>query len=91
MEVIEFASTPNPDDVESILRRAQRAILNPTVDLEVFQSDETAYEPTTGEQIFSKDTIIVEIIGTDMDLTFIDLPGLIASVPVLRHMKGLMT
>jgi hypothetical protein len=80
-QITDFANTRDLNAVESILRRAQRAILNPGIDSEVFRSENAINQPATDERMFSDDTIIVEIVGMDMDITFIDLPGLIASVP----------
>ena len=66
--------------MESILRRAQRAILNPSTDVEVFRTENSSTRPPDDELMFSEDTIIAEIVGMDMDITFMDLPGLISSV-----------
>jgi hypothetical protein len=68
------------DKAESILRRAQRAILNPNIDVEVFRTEDSSTLPPGDELMFSEDTVIAEIVGMDMDITFMDLPGLISSV-----------
>lgn len=80
VHTIPFANTSERDRVESILRRAQRAILNPSTDVEVFRTENSSTRPPGDELLFSEDTIIAEIVGMDMDITFIDLPGLISSV-----------
>ena len=67
--------------MESILRRAQRAILNPSRDVEVFRTENpSSQQSPSNEHMFSEDTVIVAIVGMDMDITFMDLPGLICSV-----------
>jgi hypothetical protein len=88
-QVLEFANASDRDAVESILRRAQRAILNPSLNSDVFRSDNLSDQPDTDELTFSEDTVIVEIVGMNMDITFIDLPGLISSVPSLLVLKRL--
>lgn len=81
VQIIQFANTSNRDKVESILRSAQRAILNPSTDIEVFRTgNPTPLQPLVNEHMFSEDTVIVAIVGMDMDITFLDLPGLISSV-----------
>jgi hypothetical protein len=80
VKIIQFANTSDKDTVESILRRAQRAILNPSTDIEVFRTEDSSTRPPDDEDMFSEDTVIAEIVGMDMDITFMDLPGLISSV-----------
>ncbi|CAK5274279.1 unnamed protein product [Mycena citricolor] len=67
-------------DVEDRIRRAQRAILNPSKPARSFLSDdEDENEPS--ELSFSTNYISLQITGPDIsDLAFVDLPGLIASV-----------
>ncbi|KAH7929544.1 hypothetical protein BV22DRAFT_1102356 [Leucogyrophana mollusca] len=66
--------------VEERIRRAQRAILNPSTDyIQFLHGDDADAEHT--ELSFSKNCVSLEISGRDVaDLSFIDLPGLIASV-----------
>ncbi|KAG2158748.1 P-loop containing nucleoside triphosphate hydrolase protein [Suillus bovinus] len=68
-------------DVEDRIRRAQRAILNPSINEQKFLyelEDQTAEQ---AELSFSKNCVSLEISGKDVaDLSFVDLPGLIASV-----------
>ncbi|TFK68463.1 hypothetical protein BDN72DRAFT_769259 [Pluteus cervinus] len=64
--------------VEERIRRAQRAILNPSTASHLFL---TANDDTPNERSFSKNRILLQISGPDVaDLSFCDLPGLIASV-----------
>jgi GTPase SAR1 family protein len=110
-----FDETKHRKDVESILRRAQLAILNPdSDDVSLFaeKSDEECakYEYVLGnarpmedaeapvtfdtwdryksETSFSKNSIVVEITGADVDVTFIDLPGLIRNGVCLLTIKA---
>ncbi|KAH6910213.1 P-loop containing nucleoside triphosphate hydrolase protein [Coprinopsis sp. MPI-PUGE-AT-0042] len=66
--------------VEDRIRRAQRAILNPTKAPQVFLDDQ---EDQTFEDSlsFSSNCVSLKISGSGVaDLSFVDLPGLIASV-----------
>ncbi|KIJ13505.1 hypothetical protein PAXINDRAFT_81017 [Paxillus involutus ATCC 200175] len=65
--------------VEERIRRAQRAILNPSVDPKKYLHGENV--SNENELSFSKNYVSLEISGRDLaDLSFVDLPGLIASV-----------
>ncbi|KAF8586089.1 hypothetical protein K439DRAFT_1632008 [Ramaria rubella] len=69
----------NPKDVEERLRRAQRAILNPLTDYREFLADN--HPNPTNALNFSTNCVSLEIRGPEVtDLSFCDLPGLIASV-----------
>ncbi|GAA5887910.1 hypothetical protein JCM6882_000799 [Rhodosporidiobolus microsporus] len=84
----------DPKEVEAILRRAQLAILNPSVtDVAYFlgMNDEDVQRAKQGnkpsasaEQLtFSTNVVCVDVVGSAVtDLTCLDLPGLIA------HSKG---
>ena len=61
--------------MEEILRRAQLAILNPGTAAERFRDE--GFNVARDELAFSEDTVVVEIVGAPMDVTFIDLPGII--------------
>lgn len=70
-----------------MIRRAQLAILNPSVDSDKFVEYKLPKEPeshplNSKKQLsFSKDVIVLEISGPDLtDLTLVDLPGLIKNV-----------
>ncbi|KIJ53719.1 hypothetical protein M422DRAFT_222407 [Sphaerobolus stellatus SS14] len=80
VRVIQFgAIMKNPRDVEERLRRAQRAILNPVVDPQQFLDG--SYTNPNNKMNFSTNCVCVEIKGPNVtDLSFCDLPGLIASV-----------
>jgi hypothetical protein len=102
-----FKMTSNKKDVESILRRAQLAVLNPSKPQDFFLNldddeckkfdyvlgnephsgdserneeylvREDEWKEFTSDQNFSDDSVVVEITGAEVDVTFIDLPGLI--------------
>jgi len=79
-----FGETYSRDELELILRRAQLAILNPSEPWQKFAnlSDQECKEKENEDRleiIFSENTIVVDIIGADTNLTFIDLPGIIAN------------
>ncbi|OSC98818.1 hypothetical protein PYCCODRAFT_1417176 [Trametes coccinea BRFM310] len=66
-------------EVEERIKRAQRAILNPSTDLNKFL--EEGSEHLGRELSFSTNAVCLQISGPDVeDLSFCDLPGLIASV-----------
>ncbi|KAI1783118.1 P-loop containing nucleoside triphosphate hydrolase protein [Ganoderma leucocontextum] len=68
-------------EVEDRIRRAQRAILNPSTDPRRFLDDDDDPEPLGRELTFSTNSVSLQISGEDVqDLSFCDLPGLIASV-----------
>ncbi|KAI0628425.1 P-loop containing nucleoside triphosphate hydrolase protein [Trametes polyzona] len=69
----------NKEEVEDRVRRAQRAILNPSLDYEEFLDESNK---AVGREIsFSSNSVCLQITGPDVeDLSFCDLPGLIASV-----------
>jgi hypothetical protein len=63
-----------PRDVEERLRRAQRAILNPSIDPEQFLDN--TYTNARNALNFSTNCVSLEIKGPDVtDLSFCDLPG----------------
>ncbi|KAF8515814.1 P-loop containing nucleoside triphosphate hydrolase protein [Hysterangium stoloniferum] len=67
-----------PKDVEERLRQAQRAILNPSIDPPRFLDGDATRSDALN---FSPNCVSLEIKGSDVtDLSFCDLPGLIASV-----------
>ncbi|EIW80172.1 hypothetical protein CONPUDRAFT_57692 [Coniophora puteana RWD-64-598 SS2] len=69
------------NEVEERIRRAQRAILNPSTDAKFFLGDGEMGDGEDESAVsFSKNTISLEISGEDVaDLSFVDLPGLIVS------------
>ncbi|KIO31590.1 hypothetical protein M407DRAFT_218712 [Tulasnella calospora MUT 4182] len=70
----------NAEDVEKILRRAQRAILRPELDPTLFLDDSDLQVfgvPLT----FSGNCVCIQVAGPNVpDLYFYDLPGIIANV-----------
>ncbi|KAJ3565327.1 hypothetical protein NP233_g7701 [Leucocoprinus birnbaumii] len=70
----------NREEVEERIRRAQRAILNPSKSAKVFLEDDDDVSDEA-ELSFSHNCVSLQISGPDVaDLSFCDLPGLIASV-----------
>jgi vacuolar protein sorting-associated protein 1 len=75
-----FAETKSKEDITIFLRRAQLAALNPGKPLEEFMDlSETQCDAYATALKFSKNTVVLEIIGADVDVTFIDLPGIISN------------
>ncbi|TFK84004.1 hypothetical protein K466DRAFT_239334 [Polyporus arcularius HHB13444] len=73
------------EDVEPMLRRAQAAILNPTVplshfldiDIQALRAGDTKV-PGAKPLAFSRNVICVDLAGPDLvDLSFVDLPGIV--------------
>ncbi|KAG9014026.1 hypothetical protein FRB94_000223 [Tulasnella sp. JGI-2019a] len=83
-EVREVAFSPtltDKDEVEKILRRAQRAILRSTLDPTLFLNDEDLRITGHPAQTFSQNCICIRVSGPQVpDLYFYDLPGIIANV-----------
>jgi hypothetical protein len=86
--VLEFGpALYDPDVVEATIRRAQLAILNPsvqtskTVAYNLPQEEEKKPLEFTKQLAFSRNVIVLEIAGpTVTDLTLVDLPGIIQNV-----------
>jgi hypothetical protein len=77
----------DPEEVEATIRRAQLAILNPSVPLQQFVGYALPAEEvdnplgSTKQYAFSRNVIVLEISGADVtDLTLVDLPGIIQNV-----------
>ena len=65
-------------DVEERIRRAQRAILNPTTSPSTFLTGADADPDGGAELSFSKNCVSLELSGPDLtDLSFCDLPGML--------------
>ncbi|KZS95234.1 hypothetical protein SISNIDRAFT_543513 [Sistotremastrum niveocremeum HHB9708] len=78
---VAFGSTLfDPVNVQEQLRRAQRAILRPELDIDNFLNDEDLR--ISGKSLsFSHNCVCLRVAGPNIpDLYFYDLPGLIASV-----------
>jgi len=74
-------------DVEERIRRAQRAILNPSMGHKTFLEGTDVGE---NEISFSRNYVSLEISGKELaDLSFVDLPGLIASVGQTGHVHDI--
>ena len=85
LQVSSFAVTRDPNEVTLLLRRAQIAILNsgtPTLQFLLLDENQCRTHPLNDK--FSKNTVVVEITGADVDVSFIDLPGIISNAPKAR-------
>jgi hypothetical protein len=66
----------NKREVEQVLRRAQRAILRPTLDASVFLDDSDLNVPGHPALTFSANCVCIRVAGPEVpDLYFYDLPG----------------
>jgi hypothetical protein len=74
-----FDQTQNPQEVSLIIRRAQLAILNPGQDPKGFLEMDEEKCRTYPSKSFSRNMIVVEITKAEVDVTFIDLLGIIAN------------
>jgi len=76
-KIIPFGSViRDKKDVEERIRRAQRAILNPSVNHQSFLSGPDGDAYGKPELSFSKNCVCLELSGPDLtDLSFCDLPG----------------
>lgn len=80
LETVDFTETQTPEDISLIIRRAQLAILNPTKDPKEFLNlDQAQCEKHPLEFKFSRNLVVLEITNANVDVTFIDLPGIIAN------------
>ena len=74
--------------VEERIRRAQRAILNPSENPDVFLSGPDD-DPSHRELTFSKNCVSLDISGPDLtDLSFCDLPGTLSFFPPFFVYRG---
>lgn len=73
-----FAETTSKTEVTDLLRGAQLAILNPEVDPAFFVRANLDYTVASSLK-FSWNTVVMDITGYHLDITFIDLPGLFSS------------
>ena len=75
--------TSDKSDVEERIRRAQRAILNPSMGPKTFLECVHVWENETS---FSRNYVSLEISGKELaDFSFVDLPGLVAGVGQAGH------
>ena len=78
-KLVEFATTQNLDDLRLMIKRAQILVLNPGKGKEEFLAlDEHQCESYKSTGQFSEDVVLIEVAGAQDDITFVDLPGLIA-------------
>jgi GTPase SAR1 family protein len=78
-----FTAVTDPREVPLALKRAQLALLNPSKDSTDFlrYSDSECTEAAPrAERKFSSNIVVLEITGADVDVSFIDLPGIIQRV-----------
>ncbi|KZT22881.1 hypothetical protein NEOLEDRAFT_1180623 [Neolentinus lepideus HHB14362 ss-1] len=102
-EVAFGAPITNKGVVELALRRAQAAVLNPSIPLSKFlimtAEDLKDKSHVSGTLKFSRNVVCVDLVGPDLtDLSFIDLPGIIQNAEpetvqlvedlVISHIKG---
>lgn len=79
MEIIPFATLTSKEQVPRVLRQAQLAQLNPSAPPLSFLN-QNRLENFPSEKKFTRDTVVLEITGADVDVTLIDLPGIIQTV-----------
>lgn len=83
--ISEFAKTQTPAEVSVLIRKAQLTILNPSKEHSSFLSlRKRDCHEYVSELQFSRNMVVVEIMGANVDVTFIDLPGIIANIPNVR-------
>jgi vacuolar protein sorting-associated protein 1 len=80
-----FAETQEREVVPLLLRRAQLAILHPDMPLREFLNlrEEDCRGFGVGAQ-FCSNSVVLQITGADVDVTFIDLPGIISNTEKVR-------
>ena len=75
---LKFAKTNSKEEVAGLLRRAQLSILNPKKPISDFLdlTDDACSKHDAGIG-FSRNTVVLDITGAEVDVTFMDLPGII--------------
>ena len=85
-EPVVFDVTEDENEVEDIVKRAQMAVLFNDRDIDDFSVENFPHHEDEFIQListkFSQHPVILDIIGADVDLTFVDLPGLVEFVEV---------
>jgi hypothetical protein len=81
-DVEHFAETTDPKLVDDLVRRAQKALLNPSIEAKKFAplGGSADLLVKRDELMFTGDSVIIDISGSKIDLSLIDLPGIIKSV-----------
>lgn len=76
-----IGTTTRKEDIPQLVSRAQLAVLNPLEDPSSFRNfSEEECSHYKSALTFSRDVVVIEVIGADIDITFVDLPGLITNV-----------
>jgi GTPase SAR1 family protein len=89
--VFPFGETDSINEVPNLLRGAQLAILNPGKDSREFVNiSEDKCKDYRSELKFSRNTVVLEITGADVDVTFIDLPGIISNTEKVRRQVSVL-
>jgi GTPase SAR1 family protein len=87
-----FGTTTVKEHIPKILRRAQLAILNPARNYADFINlPDDKCENFPSAKMFSTNTVVLEITGADVDVSFIDLPGIISNVPNVVSLLTMLT
>jgi len=77
---IDFMEIDKKEDTTLALRRAQLAILDPGKSLADFKNlTDVECQAYDSALKFSNSTVVLDITGCDVDVTFIDLPGIISN------------
>jgi hypothetical protein len=82
-----FGSAKRREDVPALLRRAQLAVLNPTIDPATFaqMSDEQCRDYSSRSSLrFTRNVVVLDVIGADVDVTLVDLPGMFIDVGIVE-------
>lgn len=69
-----FQTVEQPKKLDDVIRSAQKVLLNPSTDPSKLKADQK------DELLFTGNVVCLDITGADIDLTLIDLPGIIQSV-----------
>ncbi|KAJ3251282.1 hypothetical protein HK103_002552 [Boothiomyces macroporosus] len=75
-----FATLTSPNGLDDTILQAQKALLNPSVPISEIKKADPKLDRDDNELMFSQNVVCVEITGAKVDLTLIDLPGIIQSV-----------
>jgi GTPase SAR1 family protein len=90
LRTIRFGETKSKEEVADLLRRAQIAILNPRKPFTDFinLSQSEIKESPNRELNFSRNTVVLAITGAEVDVSFMDLPGIIQSTEKVNSSKS---
>ena len=90
-EIIPFGDTKIKEEVTALLCGVQLANLNPYMDPKLFTSGDYPEINAELSLQFSKNVVVLEIFGANVDVTFIDLPGIISNVERVSPSDELLT